>query len=392
VGKTATASRRAATVVTLDRAAEREIVIASPASVLAATRPLFIDEWQRVPDVWNEIRHAVDDGAEPGSFLLAGSSSPIDDAELHSGAGRFVRVHMRPMNLVERGVAEPTVSLASLLGDETAQVGGTTPLTLTDYAEEIMRSGFPGIRSVGRLDLISDLLRDYANQIVQHDIPDSGEKIRRPKSLFEWLSAYAAATGTTASYASLLTSATPGQDEKPSKVTTMSYRDVLTRMWVLDPLEAWAPSTSHLKRLGQAPKHHLVDPALAASLVGVGFETLLKGGGPTVDGTFLGSLFESLAVQHVRVLAQGNSCGVFHMRELGGRHEVDMIIRRPDSKVVACEVKLSSTVRPKDVSNLNWLEAQAPELVLDKILINTGPYAYRRKDGVAVVPLGLLGM
>jgi predicted AAA+ superfamily ATPase len=163
-------------------------------------------------------------------------------------------------------------------------------------------------------------------------------------------------------------------------------------MWVLDPLEAWLPGGTHLKRLGQSPKHHLVDPALAAVLVGANEKTLLQGEGPARDGTFLGSLFESLAVQHVRTLAAANRAETFHMRTQGGDHEVDMIVSRRDGKVVAIETKLSSEVRPADVRQLNWLESEAPELVIDKVLLNTGKYAYRRKDGVAVIPLGMLGV
>jgi len=207
-----------------------------------------------------------------------------------------------------------------------------------------------------------------------------------------WLAAYGAATGTTASYASILNAATPGEGEKPAKETAMAYRDVLQRMWILDPVPAWLPVFAHLKRLGQTPKHHLVDPALAATLVGATENSLLMGRGPLrSDTTFFGSLFESLAAQTVRVLAESLDARVSHMRIQGGDHEVDLIVETPDHRVLAIEVKASTAVRPADVAHLNWLESQVPDLILDKVLLNTGDRAYRRPDGVAVVPLALLG-
>jgi len=173
----------------------------------------------------------------------------------------------------------------------------------------------------------------------------------------------------------------------------MVYRDVLARMWVLDPLPAWSPLLGGLKNLGQAPKHHLVDPALAARLVGATAEALLGGGGPRPrgGGVFLGALFESLAAQTMRALAQAVGAKVFHLRTHGGQHEIDLVVQRRDLKIVAFEVKLSSVVRPADVAQLAWLRHQVPDLVVDTVLLNTGPEAYRRQDGVAVVPLALLG-
>ncbi|MCL2490639.1 MAG: DUF4143 domain-containing protein [Propionibacteriaceae bacterium] len=167
------------------------------------------------------------------------------------------------------------------------------------------------------------------------------------------------------------------------------------RVRVLDPLPAWIPSFAHLRRLAQSPKHHLVDPALAARLVGATFESLVKGQPESItpkDGTFLGALFESLAVQTVRVLADACDATVSHFRLLDGRQEIDMIVQRPDFRVLAIEVKFSQQVRPDDVTSLNWLEAQIPGRVLDKVILNTSDRAYRRKDGVAVVPLALLGL
>ncbi|MDR1767948.1 MAG: ATP-binding protein [Propionibacteriaceae bacterium] len=391
VGKTATALQRAGSVYSLDRRTMREMAWADPSVVLEGSPPVFIDEWQLVPDVWNEVRHAVDADMSAGRFILAGSATPKKGTRVHSGAGRMVRLAMRPMSLPERGIEKPAISMSHLM-DGGRDVAGQTSVKLSDYVDEILSSGFPGIRAV-KPAARQRLVESYISQVAEHDIDELGVEVRRPDTLLHWLAAYGAATSTTASYSSLLAAATPGEASKPAKETGMAYRDLLARLWLLDPLPAWVPGFAHLKRLGQAPKHHLVDPALAAALVGATRETLLHGEGPTIssDGTFLGALFESLAAQTVRVLAGAAGAKVSHLRTQGGEREIDMIVERKDGKVLAVEVKLATVVRPADVKSLNWLEEQLPDTVVGKLILNTGQLAYRRPDGVAVVPLAMLG-
>jgi predicted AAA+ superfamily ATPase len=392
VGKTESAKRVAADVFSVDSPVTRANLEADPEMVLTGRPPTLIDEWQIVPPVWDVVRRAVDAGAAPGRFLLAGSAAVSSQARTHSGAGRIVRLLMRPLSLPERGLEQPTVSLADLLAGARANVGGTTRVKTVDYVREILDSGFPGIRAA--LPAARGLLLDsYLDRIVDHDVPAAGRAVREPEALRAWLAAYAAATGTTASYSALLDAATPGDSDKPSKPTVAAYRELLGRIWVLDPVPAWQPGPTHLKRLAQGPKHHLVDPALAARLVGATQESLITGDGEPAlprDGTFLGALFESLATQTVRVLAEHLSCRVSHFRDRDGR-EADLIVQRPDGRVVAIEVKLSGQVRPADVATLNWLDQSLPGRVLDKVLLNTSDRAFRRPDGVAVVPLALLG-
>ena len=393
VGKTATALQRTQNVFSLDDEDTEHVVAGNPGLVATGGSTAFIDEWQIVPSVWNVVRRAVDDGAAPGRFLLAGSASPRPQARIHSGAGRIVRLLMRPLSLPERGLVTPTVSLQDLLAGELSDLTGATEMSATDYVNEIVSSGFPGIRTAP-VKARPHLLQSYVDRIVDYDVDLMGQRSRRSTSVRAWLAAYGAATGTTASYSSILRTATPGEDDKPSKVTAMAYRDVLQRLWVLDPVAAWTPTLGHLRRLALGPKHHLVDPALAALLVGSTAASLIRGEGPASqrrDGTFLGALFESLAAQTVRVLAQAAGASLCHFRTRGGDHEVDLIVQRPDQRVLAIEVKLSATVRPADVLNLKWLEAQAKDLVVDKIVLNTGTRAYRRPDGVGVIPLALLG-
>ena len=162
-----------------------------------------------------------------------------------------------------------------------------------------------------------------------------------------------------------------------------------------DPLPAWVPSRNHLHRLTLAPKHHLADPALAATLIGLDLDALLSGtpSPPVVprDGTFLGALFESLVALDVRVFAQAAEATVHHLRTRGGEHEIDFVVVRPDQRVVAIEVKLSQSIDDAAVRHLTWLARQLGPDLLDAVVVTTGHEAYRRADGVAVVPAALLG-
>jgi len=392
VGKTETATRLAADVFSLDTVSTRDNLAADPSLVLGGKPPTLIDEWQLVPPVWDVVRRAVDAGAEPGRFLLTGSATLAPNVRVHSGAGRIVRLLMRPLSFPERGLAAPSVSLAELLDGERPEIGGKSTVTTADYVDEIVASGLPGIRNA-KPAARGYLLDSYIDRVVDRDIAEAGQNVRQPQALRAWLTAYAAATATLASYATVLDAATGGESDKPSRTTVTGYREALTRIWVLDPLPAWQPTFAHLSRLAKGPKHHLVDPGLAARLVGASASSLIKGDGDPDfprDGTFLGALFESLVVQTVRVLAELAGCRVSHFRDRDER-EIDIIVQRPDSRVLAIEVKLAGAVRPKDVATLNWLDAQMPGKVVDKLIINTSDRAFRRPDGVAVVPLALLG-
>ena len=391
VGKTATAAERADSVYPLEDLPTRELLTAD-ASLIRRGGSVLIDEWQHAPHLWDVVRRSVDDGAAPGQFLLTGSASR-DQSGTHSGAGRIVSIRMRPMTLAERGVATPAVSLGALIGGSRPDVTGTSTIDLARYTDEILRSGFPAIHDLDGIAR-SALLDGYVERIIDRDIADlTGRVVRNPSALRRWLTAYAAATATSTSFDRIRDAATAGDDDKPAKTTLVTYRDILENLHVLDPLPAWLPTRSHIAELAQAPRHHLVDPALAATLLGLDHEALL---GPAParsirDGTMLGALFESLAVLHLRVAAQavGARCG--HLRTHRGTREIDAIIERRDGRVVAVEVKLSAAVDDADVRHLHWLADAIGDDLLDAVVITTGPHPYRRPDGIAVVPLALLG-
>ena len=393
VGKTATAERRARTIYRLDDPGQRAVAEGDPMRLVLGDRPVLIDEWQRIPESWDVVRRAVDADHQAGQYLLTGSATPTE-APTHSGAGRIVTVRMRPLTLSERGLDTPTVSLRALLAGHRPDIAGVTKLTLEDYAREVITPGFPGLRHLQDRALRAQL-DGYIARIIEHDFTEMGRTVRNPAVLRRWMTAYAAATSTTATFETIRDAATGGHGEKPAKSTAQPYNDILQRLWIIEPVPAWLPTRSHISRLGSPPKHQLADPALAARLLGVGIDALLEGrsAGPRVprDGTLLGALFESLVTLDVRTGAQSAEASVFHLRTRGGEREVDLIVARDDQRIVAIEVKLTRTVDDNDVRHLRWLREQIGEDLLDAVIVTTGPEAYRRPDGIAVVPLALLG-
>jgi hypothetical protein len=392
VGKTATAAQRAATTYQLDDPATFAVVQGQLSRLMEGDEPILIDKYQRYPAAWDLVRRAVDADNRAGRFLLTGSATAANPTT-HSGAGRIVTRRMRPMSLSERRVAQPTVSLAELLAGE-ATLAGNTDLTLTDYTHEIVRGGFPGMRHLNDA-LNGAALQSYARLVVDRDVPEAGLGIRNPAALTAWLTALAAATATTTTYERLREAASPGRGNPPAKSTTGPWQNALERTFVYDPLPAWSPGRNHLGRLAKSPKHYLVDPALACSLLDVDEDDLLAGrdGGPALprDGTLLGAMFEALAGLTIRVAAQAADASVGHMRRESGDHEVDFIVAGRRRRHLAIEVKLAEVPTARDARHLLWLKERMGEDLTDMLFLTTGRAAYRRPDGIAVVPLALLG-
>ena len=393
VGKTATAVSHARTVYRLDDPNTLQLVTADTSQLTTGGMPILIDEHQRWEPSWDLVRRAVDEDPFPGRFLLTGSATPSHPST-HSGAGRIVRLRMRPMTLPERGLVVPTVSLRGLLSGTAGRIEGDTTFGLADYAHAIIRGGLPGTQQIS--DRAARLaLSGYTQLIADRDVPEAGHGVRNPTQMRTWLRTLAAATATTASWESLRDAATPGQGDKPARSTTRPWTDALQRTWISDPLEPWLPGFNHLGRLGTTAKHHLADPALACALLGLDETDLLAGKDTTPavprDGVFLGALFESLVALTVRVFAQSAEATVGHLRRRNGDHEVDFVVSGRGRRRVAIEAKLSALVDDKDVRHLLWLKGELGDELTDMVVVTTGRHAYRRKDGVAVVPLALLG-
>lgn len=386
VGKTGTASRHADAIFYLDRVEQQDIMRADPSLATAPAGSLLFDEWQYVPEVWNSVRRQVDQGAPPGRFLLTGSASPLAGVDTHSGAGRILSLRMRPLTYYERYRPQAPVSLAELLmGDSDPIAGQTTQVTLEDYFKAIVSSGFPGIFQAPQ-QLRRRLLDAYIQRVIDRDLPDSGYAVRHPETLRRWLTAYAAASSTTTSYSRILDATTAGDGSQPAKTTTAMYRDFLTKLWLLDSVPGWVPVNNEFTKLAVSPKHQLADPALAARLLGLGAQGLA-----TAQGAHMaGPLFESLATLSVRTAAQAAEATVSHLRTPKGDREIDLIVQGPEGQVLGIEVKLTASVTDADVRHLLWLREKAGSAVTNLVVVTTGSQAYRRQDGVAVVPLALL--
>lgn len=389
-GKTATALQRAQTVRRLDRDTDHQILAAAPNRINLDTKPVLLDEWQRLPTLWDTVRRRVDQDSTGSQFLLTGSTpASITGVDTHTGAGRITTLRMRPLTLTERLDITPTISLRSLVNGTIDSASGKSELDLADYVNEIAASGFPGLRHLhGRA--LRNQLDSYIDLIINRELADAGLTVRRPQTALGWLRAYAASTATTTTWEKIRRAATPG-DNPPAATTARPYIELLTNLRILDPLPAWLPTNNHLRSLTNSPKHHLADPALALRLLNLEPGHLLNGNEPDTaiirDGTFLGALFESLVALTLRVYAQNAEADVYHLRTKGGRHEIDFIIEHTNG-LLAIETKLTPTITNNDVRHLHWLQDTHPNTTL--AVITTGPEAYTRPDGIHIVPLALL--
>ncbi|MEA9986582.1 ATP-binding protein [Subtercola sp. RTI3] len=391
IGKTSTARERAETVINLDLPEVRAVVEADPAYIGRALTPVLIDEWQMIPEVWDRVRRLVDDDSTGGRFILAGSASP-QGARIHSGAGRIVSFRMRPLSIAERGLAKPTVRIADLLDGGSKPVEGRSSVELPEYVYEIVASGFPQARLMPtRARQV--WLDNYLGRVVTHDFTQQGQPIRQPEALMGWLRGYAKATATSTTWVKVAANVDPGESSPPAASTALRYRDVLNSLFLLDQVDAWSPGKSILARTSHSPKHFLVDPALAVRLLDLDEAKLMsatRGAQNTGDRSRLGAFFEALVALSLKTYAAANDASLSHFRDRDGSREIDFIIHRGDATAVAIEVKLKATITDDDVRHLLWLRDTLPNTIVDMLVITTGSYAYRRPDGVAVVPLALL--
>lgn len=386
VGKTETARRRCDTTFLLDEPETAAVFVANMNSSLESANTVFIDEWQKVPQVWDNVRRRVDAGTQH-TYLLAGSATPQKDIDTHSGAGRILSLHMRPLSLAERADTRPTVFIADLFNGD-ATIEGESTYELRDYAEAITSTGLPGIYDL-QPRIRRKHIESYIVRAIDKDLPEAGISVRKPESVRAWWAAYAAASSTTSTYTKILNAATAGMSDKISKDAALAYRDHLASLWLIDAVPARFPSLSPIARLTSTPKHQVLDPGIAAALINATPEILLSGRAGTFE-TF-GQLFESLATLTVRAAGAAVEARTFHLRTRAGDHEIDLLLERYDGSVIAFEVKLAPLVDDSDVKHLHWLREQLGEKVADTVVITTGTRAYRRQDGIAVVPLSLLG-
>lgn len=385
-GKTETARQVAASEVRLDVDPNaRRAVSIDPSLVLDGPVPRLIDEWQIAPDLWNHVRRAVDDRRGTGQFILTGSAVPKDDETRHTGAARFARLRMRPMSLFESGHSTGAVSLRALL--DGAPPRAVDPgMTVPSIVERIAIGGWPGFhdQAVGRA---STAMRAYVDEIARTDIQRVDGVAHDPERVQTLMRSLARNVSTMASM-STLAKDVDGDDGRLARNTVSSYYDALTRLMVVEDQPAWAPHLRSKSRIRSAVRRHFVDPSLAVAVLRATPERLLG------DLELLGFLFESLVVRDMRIHAQALDAQVFHYKD-NTDLEVDVIVEAADGRWGAFEVKLGTGAVDAAAESLLRFAARVdtrrsgPPQVLAAV-VGTG-FAYLRDDGVAVIPIGVLG-
>ena len=382
-----TALRAAQSAVRLDRdPAAREAGLLDASLLLAGDRPRLIDEWQLVPQIWNEVRGEVDDHPErTGQFILTGSAVPADDVTRHTGALRFTRLRMRPMSLVESGHSSGAVSLAGLFQGQDARAADPG-LRIRDLAERVCIGGWPGLQDRTPADALL-AIQGYLDETRRVDLLRLDGTRRDPENVARVLRSLARHVATEASARSIAADVA-GAEEAIKPHTVLEYIAALARLFVVEDQPAWSPALRSRGILRGTPKRHFVDPSLAVAALGADPARLLA------DPETLGLLFESLVIRDVRVYAQTLGGSVFHYRENTGL-EADAIIQLRDGRWAAAEVKLGQHLIDEAA---NRLRRVADHVDVERhggpafLAVITGwGYAYRRADGVFVLPIGALG-
>jgi uncharacterized protein len=386
-GKTATAREFAASEVLLDVDPNaRRAVGVDPALVLDGKTPRLIDEWQIEPEIWNHIRRAIDDRGEAGQFILTGSAVPPDDVTRHTGAGRLVRMRMRPMSLFETGHGSGEVSVRSLLR-------GIPPramdpgLTVSDLADRASVGGWPGHLNQDVEEGL-DAVRAYLDEIRRVDVSRVDETLRDPEKIGRLLMSLGRNVATYASIPTLAAD-TGGADGVLADSTIRDYLSALKRLMIVEDQPAWTPHLRSKSRLRKASKRHFVDPSLAVAALGATPRSLLQ------DLEFLGFVFESMVIRDLRIHAQGADAEVLQYQDNTGL-EVDAIVRTRDGRWAAFEVKLGQRHVDEAAHNLLKFRDQRIDTVrvgeptVLAVITGTG-LSYMRDDGVAVIAAGALG-
>lgn len=378
-GKTSTAQQLAAATLRLDHPPTAEQAASDPEAVCASLpTPVLIDEWQRIPQIWDAVRRMIDQDRSPGRFLLSGSSRAAVTADVHAGAGRILPLRLRPMTLSERRGESPAVALADLAehGIEAVR-GARSPLSPSEQEVPTVQSGLPGYLGMGQADH-HEALRAYLDLAVARDLADITSAARHTSKLRNYLRAYGAVVGTTADHATIHHAA------GVAKATGETYHDLLSRLGLIEELAGW--SNNRLKRLTRRPKRHLVDPALAAADHYESAEVL------SAHRARQGELFESVVVTQIRATADALGLGwrFSHLRSAGGDREVDLVADLPDGGVVAFEAKLAESVGGADIRHLTTLRDRLGDTFRAGLVVHPGTIAHRIDDQIAAVPLAVL--
>lgn len=356
-----------------------------PSLLLRGETPRLLDEWQEAPVLWDAVRFAVDQRGEPGQFILTGSAVPKDGETMHTGTGRIARVLMRPMSLYESKESSGEVSLKALF-DGIDDVEGFNQITIERMAFILCRGGWPA--AVKQKDEVVALLtaRNYVDQIVEQDIQRIDGTEKNPERVRLVLRSLARNISTLANIQTIKADI-EANDGMASDKTIANYINALRRIYVVDDVPAWQPSLRSKTAIRTSSKRQFVDPSLAIAAMRANPDSILK------DFNTFGFLFESLCTRDMRVYASAIDGDVFHYRDKTGL-ESDMIIRLRDGRWAPVEVKLGSKEIEEAAGHLLELKQKVDTSKVGEpsflMVLTGGQYAYRRPDGVYIVPIGCL--
>ena len=391
-GKTTTAEQLAASILYMDDPERKEQNInmseLNPKRLLKGPTPRLIDEWQIAPKLWDSIRFEVDHRSELGQFILTGLAVPVDTKEItHSGTGRFTWLMMRPMSLYESGDSSGEVSLKDLF-DGQIEIDGYSELDFERLAFLVCRGGWP--QAVDMRDEIAlDQAMDYLDAVIHSDINRADNVQKNPDKVRRLMRSYARNQGTQVPNTELAKDVQGNDEGSINEETIASYLSALKKIFVVEEMPAWNPNLRSKTAIRSSDTRYYIDPSIAVAALGVGPNDLIN------DLKTFGSLFETLCVRDLRVYAEALNGDVFHYRDKNGL-ECDAVIHLKNGKYGLVEIKLGGEKLIEEgakslkalTSKIDTEKMKTPSFLM--VLTGTGDYAYRRQDGVLVVPVGCL--
>lgn len=393
-GKTTTAEQQAQSVLYMDNPAKLatnlQMAEIDPSSLLADKTPRLIDEWQLAPKLWDAVRYEVDHRHEVGQFILTGSAVPASEKDIHhSGTGRFSWLTMRPMSLFESGESNGSVSMSQLF-DSPERIIGINKLNIDDIAYLICRGGWPFASNLTGEAALAQAF-DYVDAVIKKDISRVDGVNRNATTARLLLRSYARHQGAQATIGTIVADMTSNAESEISDKTASSYLEALRKMFVIEDSEAWNPNLRSKTAVRTANTRYFVDPSIGTAVLGMGPKDLIG------DLNTMGLFFETMCVRDLRVFAEALDGQVYHFRDKTGL-ECDAVIHLRNGKYGLIEVKLGGDRLIEEgaknlltlASKINTDKMSEPCFLM--VLTGTGDYAFRRKDGVYVVPIGCLGL
>lgn len=391
-GKTTTAEQQAKSVLYMDTPKNRQanllLAESNPEVLLKGPTPKLIDEWQLAPKLWDAARFEVSHRRLPGQFIFTGSAVPPDLSELtHTGTGRFAWLTMRPMSLWESGESNGCVSLKRLLhGEEATGIGRDIPLD--ELAFLICRGGWPASLSLKPKAALLQAV-NYVDAVVNSDISRVDNINRNAEFARRLLRSYARNQGGQVPITTIYADLEANRMGSMSEDTIASYILALKKIFVIEDMPAWSPNLRSKTAIRTSDTRYFVDPSIAAAALGLGPEELME------DLNTFGLLFETLAVRDLRIYADALNGQIYHYRDKNGL-ECDAVLHLRNGSFGLIEIKLggdnlieagANTLR-KLADKIDTTKMKAPSFLM--VLTGIGQYAYKRKDGVYVVPIGCL--